>query len=172
MASSINKLIPLYPLLLINFIGTLGFSIVLPFLVFLVIDFGGNAIIYGILAAVYPAFQLIGAPILGRWSDIYGRKKVLLVSNGGTLIGWIFFLFALFLPVENLFSIDSSLFGTFAITLPLLYYFLPELLMELQVAIFLLPMHILQIFLQMKIEVKTLVKWQYLLILVLSLDLH
>jgi MFS transporter, DHA1 family, tetracycline resistance protein len=124
MASSINKQIPLYPLLLINFIGTLGFSIVLPFLVFLVIDFGGNAIIYGILAAVYPAFQLIGAPILGRWSDIYGRKKVLLVSNGGTLIGWIFFLFALFFPVENLFSIDSSLFGIFAITLPLLVLFL------------------------------------------------
>jgi MFS transporter, DHA1 family, tetracycline resistance protein len=124
MASSINKQIPLYPLLLINFIGTLGFSIVLPFLVFLVIDFGGNAIIYGILAAVYPAFQLIGAPILGRWSDIYGRKKVLLISNGGTLIGWIFFLFALFLPVENLFSIDSSLFGIFAITLPLLVLFL------------------------------------------------
>ena len=123
MASSINKQIPLYPLLLINFIGTLGFSIVLPFLVFLVIDFGGNAIIYGILAAIYPAFQLIGAPILGRWSDIYGRKKVLLVSNGGTLIGWIFFLFALILPVENLFSIDSSLFGTFAITLPLLVLF-------------------------------------------------
>ena len=123
MANSTNKQIPLYPLLLINFIGTLGFSIVLPFLVFLVIDFGGNAIIYGILAAVYPAFQLIGAPILGRWSDIYGRKKVLLVSNGGTLIGWIFFLFALFLPVENLFSIDSSLFGTFAITLPLLVLF-------------------------------------------------
>ena len=112
----INKQIPLYPLLLINFIGTLGFSIVLPFLVFLVIDFGGNAIIYGILAAMYPAFQLLGAPILGRWSDIYGRKKVLLISHGGTLLGWIFFLFALFLPVENLFNISSPFFGTFVIT--------------------------------------------------------
>ena len=116
----INKQIPLYPLLLINFIGTLGFSIVLPFLVFLVIDFGGNAIIYGILAAMYPAFQLLGAPILGRWSDIYGRKKVLLISHGGTLLGWIFFLFALFLPVENLFNIRFPFFGTFVITLPLL----------------------------------------------------
>jgi MFS transporter, DHA1 family, tetracycline resistance protein len=56
-------------------IGTLGFSIVLPFLVFLVPGFGGNSIVYGILAAIYPAFQLIGAPILGRWSDTYGRKK-------------------------------------------------------------------------------------------------
>ncbi len=121
--ASINKQIPLYPLLLINFIGTLGFSIVLPFLIFLVIDFGGNAIVYGILAAVYPAFQLIGAPILGRWSDSYGRKKVLLVSQGGTLIGWIFFLFALFLPIENLFTINSPLIGTIIITLPLLVLF-------------------------------------------------
>jgi DHA1 family tetracycline resistance protein-like MFS transporter len=124
MASSIKKQIPLYPLLLINFIGTLGFSIVLPFLIFLVIDFKGNAIIYGILAAIYPAFQLIGAPILGRWSDIYGRKKVLLISHGGTLMGWIFFLFALFLPIENLFSITSPLIGTIVITLPLLVLFL------------------------------------------------
>ena len=124
MASSINKQIPLYPLLLINFIGTLGFSIVLPFLVFLVMDFGGNAIVYGILAAVYPAFQLLGSPILGKWSDIYGRKKVLLISHGGTLIGWIFFLFALFIPVENLFEVSSLFIGTFVITLPLVMLFL------------------------------------------------
>jgi DHA1 family tetracycline resistance protein-like MFS transporter len=121
--ASVEKQIQLFPILLINFIGALGFSIVLPFLVFLVTDFGGNAIVFGILAATYPAFQLIGAPILGRWSDIYGRKKVLLLSNGGTLIGWIFFLFALFLPVENLFSINSALIGNFVITLPLLVLF-------------------------------------------------
>jgi len=126
--ASINKQVPLYPLLLINFIGTLGFSIVLPFLVFLVIDFGGNAIVYGILAAIYPAFQLIGAPILGRWSDIYGRKKVLLISHGGTLVGWIIFLFALFLPNENLFSINSLLVGTFVITLPLIILFIARAL--------------------------------------------
>jgi len=125
---SVEKQIPLYPLLLINFIGTLGFSIVLPFLVFLVIEFGGNAIVFGILAAMYPAFQLIGAPILGRWSDIYGRKKVLLLSHGGTLAGWIIFLFALFLPVENLFSINYALIGTFVITLPLVMLFIARAL--------------------------------------------
>lgn len=126
--TSEEKQIPLYPLLLINFIGTLGFSIVLPFLVFLVIDFGGNAIVYGILAAMYPAFQLIGAPILGRWSDIYGRKKVLLLSHAGTLAGWIIFLCALFLPVENLFTINSALIGTFIITIPLVILFLARAL--------------------------------------------
>lgn len=123
MMDSVKKQIPLFPILLINFIGTLGFSIVLPFLVFLVIGFGGNSIVYGLLAAMYPAFQLIGAPILGRWSDIYGRKKVLLISNGGTLIGWIIFLFAFFLPVVNIFSINSAIIGTFVITLPLVVLF-------------------------------------------------
>jgi MFS family permease len=119
-----NNKISLFPLLLINFTGTIGFSIVLPFLVFLVTDFGGNAILYGILAATYPAFQLIGAPILGRWSDTYGRKKILLLSHGGTLAGWIIFLIALFLPVNNLFSVNTTILGAFTITLPLAVLFL------------------------------------------------
>jgi DHA1 family tetracycline resistance protein-like MFS transporter len=120
--------VQLFPILLINFIGTLGFSIVLPFLVFLVEDFGGNAIVFGILSAIYPAFQLIGAPILGKWSDTYGRKKILLLSNAGTLVGWIFFLIALFLPKENILSVNSSLFGTFVLTLPLVVLFFARLI--------------------------------------------
>jgi MFS transporter, DHA1 family, tetracycline resistance protein len=122
--ASLVKLPPLFPILLVNFVGTLGFSIVLPFLVFLVMKFGGDAIVYGLLAATYPAFQLIGAPILGRWSDIFGRKKVLLLSNVGTSVGWILFLFALFLPVENSFNIDIAFIGTFVIIVPLLILFL------------------------------------------------
>jgi MFS family permease len=113
--------------LLINFVGTLGFSIVLPFLAFLVIDFGGNVIVYGILAAAYPAFQLIGAPILGRWSDTYGRKKVLILSHVGTLTGWIIFLVALFLPVNDVLNINSTIIGTFVITLPLAVLFLARI---------------------------------------------
>ena len=116
--------ISILPLLLINFVGTLGFSIVLPFLVFLVTDFGGNALVYGIISATYPAFQLIGAPLLGRWSDVYGRKKILLVSHLGTLAGWVIFLVALFLPVDELFSVNSEILGTFVMTLPLAILFL------------------------------------------------
>jgi MFS family permease len=118
-----GKQILLFPILLVNFTGTLGFSIVLPFLVFLVLDFGGNAIVYGILSAMYPTFQLIGAPMLGRWSDIYGRKKILLISNVGTFFGWLLFLFALLLPISTLFDINFSLIGTFVITVPLLMLF-------------------------------------------------
>ena len=122
--TSLVKQPTLFPILLVNFVGTLGFSIVLPFLVFLVMKFGGNAIVYGLLAATYPAFQLIGAPVLGRWSDIFGRKKVLLLSNVGTSVGWILFLFALLLPFEKSFSIDIAFFGSFVIILPLLILFL------------------------------------------------
>jgi len=50
----------LYPILAVNFVGTLGYSIILPFLVFLVTRLGGNALIYGIVGATYPAFQLAG----------------------------------------------------------------------------------------------------------------
>jgi MFS family permease len=122
--ASLVKQPSLFPILLVNFVGTLGFSIVLPFLVFLVTKFGGNAIVYGLLAATYPAFQLIGAPVLGRWSDIFGRKKVLLLSNVGTSVGWILFLFALSLPSEKSFSIDIYFLGTFVINIPLLVLFL------------------------------------------------
>ena len=69
-----EKRTPIFPLLLVNFIGTLGFSIVLPFLVFLVMKFGGNAVVYSLLAATYPAFQLIG---LQSWVDglIFTEEK-------------------------------------------------------------------------------------------------
>src|SRR5580765_7014792 len=78
--SIVEKQPKLFPIFLVNFIGTLGFSIVLPFLIFVVMSFGGNAIVYGLLAATYPLFQLIGALILGKWSEKYERKKVLLLS--------------------------------------------------------------------------------------------
>jgi len=119
----IGESISLLPLLTVNFIGVLGFSIVLPFLVFLVNRLGGNAFVYGLASSMYPAFQLIGAPVLGRWSDIYGRKRVLLLSQIGTLLSWIIFLAALFLPVSTLFKVDSGVLGAFTFTLPLAVLF-------------------------------------------------
>jgi len=116
--------ISLLPLLSVNFVGTLGFSIVLPFLVFLVAKWGGNPLIFGLLGATYSAFQFIGAPILGRWSDLYGRQKILLLSQLGTLVSWIIFLAAFFLPVTILNDIDSPYLGKFTLTLPLLVIFL------------------------------------------------
>lgn len=111
-------------MLLINFISTLGFSLILPFLVFLVNRWGGNAIVYGVVAATYPAWQFIGAPILGRWSDRYGRKRILLLSQIGTLISWIIFAIALLLPQTEIWNFESGALGSFVLTLPLVVVFI------------------------------------------------
>jgi MFS transporter, DHA1 family, tetracycline resistance protein len=76
------------------------------------------------MGAVYPAFQLIGAPILGRWSDIYGRKKILFLSQSGTVAGWLIFVIALFVPVTVLTAINSPLLGAFSLTFPLILLFI------------------------------------------------
>ena len=115
--------VPLYPILVVNFVGTLGFSIVLPFLVYLVTRWGGNGFVYGLVGATYSVFQLVGAPILGRWSDRWGRRKILLLSQLGTLVSWAIFVLAFCLPERPLFVVDSSLVGRFSLTLPIVVMF-------------------------------------------------
>ncbi len=114
----------IFPVLLVNFIGMLGYSIIIPLLVFLVQDFGGNAFMYGLLGAVYPSMQLIGAPILGKWSDQVGRKRVLMVSQIGTFLAWLLFIVALLLPIYPLFDITTTASERLVISLPLLLLFL------------------------------------------------
>ncbi len=111
---------PLAPILAINFTATLGFSIVVPFLVYLVTRLGGNGVVYGITGATYSLFQLVGAPVLGRWSDRWGRKPVLLLAQVGTALSWGLFLVALHLPVTTLYQANATWLGTFTITTPLL----------------------------------------------------
>src|SRR5262249_55467359 len=109
----------LFPVLLVNFIDALGFSIVIPFLVFLVHDFGGNGFVYGLVSAAYPACQFLAGPFLGRWSDQYGRRRLLLLCELGTLAGWALFALALVVPKQALGHVDSRSLGAFTVTLPL-----------------------------------------------------
>ena len=116
--ASAPQQIPLAPILAVNFIGTLGFSIVLPFLVYLVTRWGGSPLVYGLLGATYSAFQLVGAPILGRLSDSRGRRKVLLYSQLGTLASWVIFAVAFLLP----FDVEVG-WGAAGLSLPLVVLF-------------------------------------------------
>ncbi len=112
---------------MVNFIGILGYSIVIPILIFIVTDYGGNGFIYGILGAMYPFFQFIGAPILGRLSDKVGRKQVLVISQLGTFVAWLLFLVAFLLPETVLWSQESEFTGTYMMTLPLLFIFIARI---------------------------------------------
>jgi len=111
--------VPLFPILSVSFIGTLGYSIFLPFLVFLTTKFGGGAIAYGVLGATYSVFQLFGAPVLGKLSDIHGRKKILLLSHIGTILSWVIVLIALMLPIFEVFKTEYAV-----LTLPMLVLFI------------------------------------------------
>ncbi|MEO0525898.1 MAG: MFS transporter [Bacteroidota bacterium] len=125
----LSTIIPsnIFPILLVNFIGILGYSIVIPILIFIVTDMGGNGFIYGILGATYPFFQFIGAPILGSLSDRIGRKKVLVISQAGTFVAWTLFLLAFILPKTELWSQDSELTGSYMMTLPLITIFIARI---------------------------------------------
>jgi len=119
---------PFSALLLVNFTGSLGFSIVMPFLVYLVHMWGGNALIYGLVAAAYSAFQFIGSPLLGRWSDVWGRKRILFLSQAGSVASWVIALAGFYVPMLTFAKIDSSVLGTFTLTLPLALLFLARAL--------------------------------------------
>jgi MFS family permease len=118
----------IFPILLVNFIGILGYSVVVPILIFIVQDFGGNGFIYGVLGATYPFFQFMGAPILGRLSDNIGRRKVLIISQIGTFCAWALFLVAFTLPEIKLWEQNSEITGEYLMTIPLLVIFLARML--------------------------------------------
>jgi len=74
---------------LIVFVDLLGFGLILPLLPYYAMAYGANYTVIGLLVASYAAAQFIGAPILGRLSDRYGRRPILLVSIFGTAIGFL-----------------------------------------------------------------------------------
>jgi DHA1 family tetracycline resistance protein-like MFS transporter len=87
-------------ILLVVFIDLLGFSLILPLLPYYADKYGASGAVTGLLVASYAVMQLIGAPTLGRLSDRYGRRPMLLLSVAGTSAG--FFLLALADPIGRL----------------------------------------------------------------------
>ncbi|HRE29633.1 MAG TPA: MFS transporter [Anaerolineales bacterium] len=86
-----KKILPIFVIILVNL---LGLTIIIPLMPLYATTFGADAWTIGLLGATYPIAQFVGAPILGRLSDQYGRRPVLLFSQLGTLIGFIVLGFA------------------------------------------------------------------------------
>lgn len=82
------------PIIVIVFVDLLGLSIIIPLLPLYAARFSATPWVIGILQATYPMMQFLGAPILGRLSDRFGRKPILVASQIGTLAGFILLGFA------------------------------------------------------------------------------
>jgi MFS family permease len=84
----VRRILPLY---LVVFVGFVGYSLMIAVFTPLVLRADGGmlprgaspgtrAIALGVLLALYPLAQFLGAPVIGALSDRHGRKPTLLVS--------------------------------------------------------------------------------------------
>lgn len=73
---------------LIALVNMLGYGVIIPILYSYSKRFGLSDFQNGLLFAIYSICQFISTPIIGRLSDKYGRKPLLLISIIGTAISF------------------------------------------------------------------------------------
>lgn len=76
------------------FLDLIGFGIIIPLLPFYVRTMGGSAETVGFILASFSVTQLIATPFLGRLSDRYGRRPVILLSLAGNAGAMVLFALA------------------------------------------------------------------------------
>ena len=107
---------------LIVFVDLLGFGLILPLLPFYAEQYGAGKILIGLLVASYAAAQFLGAPVLGRLSDIHGRRPILLLSIAGTAAGFVLLGAAVPLAhwIEGVFGLQAAM--TNALVVGILFF--------------------------------------------------
>jgi DHA1 family tetracycline resistance protein-like MFS transporter len=111
---SLAKLLPLY---LVVFIGFVGYSLMITVFTPLILGGGGGLVpadsststrtlVLGALLALYPLAQFFGAPVLGSLSDRFGRRPILLASLGASTV--FYALMALALHLHSLALLASA----------------------------------------------------------------
>ena len=80
---------PLGVIVLIVLVDLLGFTIVMPLLGPFAAHYQFSDLQIGLLFSAYPVCQLVAGPILGRLSDRYGRRPLLIFSQAGTALSFL-----------------------------------------------------------------------------------
>ena len=83
---------------LLTFTNGLSFAMLIPVLPFIVRNYNQPEIFLWFLLATYSLFQFIATPIIWALSDRYGRRSLLLITQGGTLLAWIVLWVAYLMP--------------------------------------------------------------------------
>ncbi|NSW51610.1 MAG: MFS transporter [Anaerolineae bacterium] len=71
------------------FIDLLGYSLILPLLPYYAETYNANATLVGLLGTSNALAQFFAAPIIGRLSDRYGRRPLLIFSILGTVVSFL-----------------------------------------------------------------------------------
>jgi MFS transporter, DHA1 family, tetracycline resistance protein len=80
---------PLRIVVSIVLVDLLGFSLVMPLLPRFANEYGFSEIQIGLLLSAFPLCQFVAGPVLGRLSDRYGRRPLLIVSQFGTALSFV-----------------------------------------------------------------------------------
>ncbi|GAB9473501.1 hypothetical protein Gpo141_00010651 [Globisporangium polare] len=76
-------------LYVVSFLDLLAVSMIIPSLASYVKGMDGGALAFGGIMSMYGFIQFFAAPIAGSLSDIYGRRRVLLVCFVGAAVGYV-----------------------------------------------------------------------------------
>ena len=80
---------PLLIIFLTILVNLIGFGIIIPLLPFYAETFGASPLTIGLLFASFSMAQLVASPLLGAWSDRWGRRPILMISLIGTVISFV-----------------------------------------------------------------------------------
>ena len=87
--NTLHKNSNLFIIAVIAIVNALGYGIIIPILYTYSHRYGLNDFQNGLLFAIFSACQFIATPIIGRLSDKYGRKPLLVVSLTGTVLSFL-----------------------------------------------------------------------------------
>ncbi|MFO0573671.1 MAG: MFS transporter [Polyangia bacterium] len=79
----------LIPIFLIVLVDIFGLTLVIPLLAIYAESLHATPLVATLLVSVFAVCQLVSGPLLGQLSDRVGRKPVLILSQLGTLVGFI-----------------------------------------------------------------------------------
>jgi MFS family permease len=79
----------MYSAFFVILIDIVGFSMMVPLFAYYPMKLGASPAIIGLLMAIYPMAIFLTTPFLGRMSDFYGRRPILIISMAGSVVSYL-----------------------------------------------------------------------------------